>query len=268
MAGQNIDDTALAAQGLADAAFTFTFSEPRNGAQTGTARYATGAPAASPRPPATCLSRTPRSASSHRAAGPGRPRVGLFTGVRSDPFFADAEGSFHHFAWTGTNAFAGRNILSIAMEVPGDMLSADPAIRVWATVSVRRDGTLVQVDRGGHPTINPFINPNRAKDEFNTRQPADDLANYLQPWSKLLEDNGYPPDEARAAALIVLPDILRYNHAQPAAYPNGRALTDDVFSARFAWLTHGRVTCQGLKLHDDLLADFPCLGPPNLHPVG
>jgi hypothetical protein len=46
-------------------------------------------------------------------------------------------------------------------------------IGVWATVSVRRDGTLAQVDRGGHPTINPFINPNHAKDEFNTRQPAD-----------------------------------------------------------------------------------------------
>jgi hypothetical protein len=62
--------------------------------------------------------------------------------------------------------------------------------------------------------------------------------------------------------------ILRYNRAQPAAYPNGRALTDDVFSARFAWLTHGRVTSQGLKPRDDLLAEFPYLGPPNLYPVG
>ena len=26
----------------------------------------------------------------------------------------------------------------------------------------------------------------------------------------------------------------------PAAYPNGRALTDDVFSVRFAWLTNGK----------------------------
>lgn len=197
-------------------------------------------------------------------AGPVR----LFIGVRSDPFFADAEGSFHGFQWTGKDAFAYRNILSIAMEVPSDMLSADPVIGVWVTVSVRRDGKLVQVDRGGHPTINPFINPNDVKDEFNTRQPADDVANYLQPWSKLLEDNGYRPEEARAAALIVLPDILRYNRAQPAAYPNGRALTDDAFSARFAWLTHGRVTSQGLKPHDDLLAEFPYLGPPNLYPVG
>jgi hypothetical protein len=68
--------------------------------------------------------------------------------------------------------------------------------------------------------------------------------------------------------LIVLPDILRYDRAQPAAYPHGRALTDDIFSARLAWLTHGRVASQGLKPHDDLLAEFPYLGPPNLYPAG
>jgi Domain of unknown function (DUF4331) len=118
------------------------------------------------------------------------------------------------------------------------MLGTDPAIGVWATVSVRRDGVLVQVDRGGHPTINPFINPNDVKDQFNVRRPADDVANYLGPWSRLLEDNGYTSDGAAAAARIVLPDILRYDRSQPAAYPNGRTLADDV----------------------------PCLGPPNLLP--
>jgi hypothetical protein len=253
---------------LADAAFTFTFSEPRNGTQAGTARYATGAPARQPEAAGDVLIRDTPVGFDDTARPVQAGPVRLFMGVRSDPFFADAEGSFHDFAWTGKDAFAGRNIMSIAMEVPSGMLSDDPVIGVWATVSVRRDGTLVQVDRGGHPTINPFVNPNHAKDEFNIRQPADDVANYLQPWSKLLEDNGYPPDEARAAALLVLPDILRYNRAQPAAYPNGRALTDDVFSARFAWLTHGRVASQGLKPHDDLLAELPYLGPPNLYPVG
>jgi len=45
-------------------------------------------------------------------------------------------------------------------------------------------------------------------------------------------------------------------------------LPDDVFSARFAWLTNGKVSSDGLKPHDDLLAEFPYLGPPNLYPVG
>lgn len=123
---------------------------------------------------------------------------------------------------------------------------------------------LVQIDRGGHPSMNPIINPDSAKDEYNTRHPADDVANYLQPWSKILQDaGGYNGEQAQAAALKVLPDILRYDRAQPATYPNGRVLTDDVFSDRFAWLTNGKVTSDGLKPHNDYLAEFPFLGPPN-----
>jgi hypothetical protein len=251
----------------ADAAFTFVFSELRDGRQTGTAYFATGDQADQPEPAGEVLIRdTPVGFDASARAVQAGP-VRLFTGVRSDPFFADADGSFHGFQWTGQDAFADRNILSIALEVPNDMLSADPEIGVWATVSVRRDGELVQVDRGGHPTINPFVNPNNVKNEYNLRRPADDLANYLQLWSTLLEDNGYPPEEAEAAARIVLPDILRYDRTKPAAYPNGRTLTDDAFSARFAWLTHGRVGPDGLKPHDDLLSEFPYLGPPNLYPV-
>ena len=66
----------------------------------------------------------------------------------------------------------------------------------------------------------------------------------------------------------MLPDILRYDRNQPAAYPNGRALADDAFSARFAWLTNGKKSPDGLKPHDDLSAEFPYLGPPNLYPAG
>ncbi|MGH3298419.1 MAG: DUF4331 family protein, partial [Trebonia sp.] len=221
---------------MADAAFTFVFSELKDGAQTGTAYYATGNLARQPEAAGEVLiAGTPVGFdASARPAQAGAIR--LFSGVRSDPFFADADGAFHGFKWTGQDAFANRNILGIALEVPNDMLGDGPMVGVWATVSVRRDGTIVQVDRGGHPTINPFINPNNIKNEYNVRHPADDLANYLQLWSGLLEGNGYSPAEADAAARIVLPDILRYDRTKPAAYPNGRTLTDDCFSARFAWL--------------------------------
>jgi hypothetical protein len=252
----------------ADVAFTFTFSEFRDGAQTCTAHYATGSQARQPEPAGDLLvPDAPVSfddAAHPVQAGPGR----LFAGVRSDPFFADADGAFHGFKWTGQDAFANRNILSLALEVPSEMLGPDPEIGVWATVSVRRDDALVQVDRGGHPTINPFINPDGAKNLYNTRQPADDLANYLRPWSELLQGNGYTAAEADAAVRIVLPDILRYDRSQPARYPNGRALTDDAFSDRFAWLTNGKITSDGLKPHDDLLAEFPYLGPPNRYTAG
>jgi Domain of unknown function (DUF4331) len=139
-----------------------------------------------------------------------------------------------------------------------------PVIGVWAPVSLRRDGTLVQVDRGGHPTINPFINPDEAKNEYNRGQPADDVAKYLEAWSEILQKSGgYSPAEATTAAGTVLPDILRYDRAQPAGYPNGRILTDDVFSARMAFLTNGKVKTDAIEPHDDLLAEFPYLGPPN-----
>jgi hypothetical protein len=247
----------------ADVAFSFVFSRPKNGMQTGTAYHATGSEAGQQEPAGKVLIEgTPVGfdvAAHPVQAGECR----LFMGVRSDPFFADAEGALHGFQWTGQDTFAGKNVLSIALEVPNAMLGADPLIGLWATISLCRDGKLIQMDRGGHPTINPFINPDSAKDEYNLRQPADDVAHYLEPWSKLLEEHGYPPDEAKAAALTVLPDILRYNRAQPASYPNGRKLTDDVYSARFAWLTHGQITSDGLKPHDDLLPEFPYLGVPN-----
>ena len=247
----------------ADVAFTFVFSEAKDGAQTGTAYYAVGSGVRQNEPGGEVLvESTPvgfDASAQPVQAGPCR----LFTGVRSDPFFADAEGALHGFKWTGQDAFAGKNILSIALDVPDHMLGTDPVIGVWATVSVRRDGEFVQVDRGGHPTINPFINPEYAKDEYNARNPADDVANYLEPWSKLLQEHGYPAAEAVAAAHSVLPDILRYDRGQPAAYPNGRSLTDDVFTARMAFLTHGTATSGGLEPHDDLRAEFPYLGLPN-----
>ena len=79
----------------------------------------------------------------------------LFIGVRSDPFFADGGGAFHDFQFTGEDTFAGKNVLSMALEVPNDMLGPGPDIGVWATVSVRREGSLVQVDHIGIPWRHP-----------------------------------------------------------------------------------------------------------------
>jgi hypothetical protein len=247
----------------ADIAFTFTFSAFENGRQTGTAWYATGAQARRPEPAREQLAASfPVSFDGTVESVQAGP-IRLSAGLRSDPFFADVEGALHGLQWTGHDDFADNNVDSIALEVPNDMLGAGPVIGVWATVSLRRDGNLVQLDRGGHPTINPFINPDGEKNLYNTRHPADDVANYLGPWSKVLENGGYPPEEAKAAAMRVLPDILRYDRTKPATYPNGRVLTDDVFSMRFAWLSHGKVPPTGLKPHDNLQAHFPYLGLPN-----
>jgi hypothetical protein len=250
-----------------DASFTFVFSGLRDGGQTATAYFATGSQARQAEPTGEILARdTPvgfDAAARPIQAGPCR----LFVGVRSDPFFADAEGALHGFQWTGQDAFAKQNVLSIALEVPNEMLGTQPAIGVWAVVSVRRDGMLWQMDRGGHPTINPFINPDELKDEYNAGQPADDVARYRDFWAaRLQRSGGYSAAEATAAANSVLPDILRYDRAQPAGYPNGRILTDDVFSTRMSFLTNGKVGASGVGPHDDMLAEFPFLGLPNSLP--
>ncbi|MDQ2874704.1 MAG: DUF4331 domain-containing protein [Actinomycetota bacterium] len=164
----------------------------------------------------------------------------------------------------GNDTFGGKNILSIALEVPDAMLGPDPVIGVWTTISLRRDGTLVQMDRGGHPSVNPIINPDDVKDQYNTGQPATDIADYLPLWTRILQAGGaYTAEGADTAARTLLPDILTYDRARAATYPNGRILTNDCFSARMAFLTNGQVTSDGLKPHEDLQPDFPFLGPPN-----
>ena len=264
----NIDNDGDA---LADVAFSFTFSDIKDGAQTATAYYATGSDAQTREPRGETLIQTTPVGFDATAepvqAGPCR----LFFGKRSDPFFADADGVLHwlldgaagDFQWTGTDTFGGANILSIAVEAPNDMLGRGPGIGTWITTSLRRDGTLVPMDREGNPSFNPILNPNGIKDEFNATDPVDDVKNHLQPLSETLQQHGYSPDEAKAAALTLLPDILHYDRTMSAHYPNGRVMTDDVFSARMMFMVHGQATPQSIRPHEDLTTSFPFLGAPH-----
>jgi len=158
---------------------------------------------------------------------------------------------------------AAANIFTIALQAPNDMLGPGPGTGTWITTSVRRDGALVPMDREGNPSFNPILNPNTIKDQFNATDPADDVTNYLQPLAHTLEHHGYPPGEATAAAHTLLPDILHYDRTRPAHYPNGRVMTDDVFSTRMIFMVHGHATPQNIGPHDDLTTAFPFLGPPH-----
>jgi Domain of unknown function (DUF4331) len=264
----NIDNDGDA---LADVAFSFTFSEPNDGRQTATAYCATGDDARTREPRGEVLIEATPVGFDAMAMPVDAGRCRLFIGERSDPFFADAEGVLHWLAagepgvfdWTGTDTFGEANVLSIALEVPNDMLGRVPEIGTWITISLRRDGELVQMDRGGNPSFNPILFPDDIKDEFNATDPVDDVENHLKPLSETLQRHGYAPDEAEAAALTVLPDILHFDRTMPAHYPNGRVMTDDVFSTRMIFMTHGQANPQGVKPHDDLMDVFPFLGIPH-----
>jgi len=251
----------------ADVAFTFVFTESNGGSQAGTVYYATGSQARQPEPVGEVLIEGMPVGFDATAEIVQAGECRLFIGVRSDPFFADGEGAFHDFQFTGDDTFAGKNILSMALEVPNEMLGSGPEIGVWCTSSVRRDGELVQVDRYGNPSFNPFF-VDEFKNQFNAGHPADDVATFLEPWSKLLESRGYPSGVARETALTALPDVMHYNRTRPAHYPNGRVPTDDVYDIRMAFLTYGRVTSDGVEPHDDYLQEFPFLGVPNAQASG
>jgi len=111
---------------------------------------------------------------------------------------------------------------------------------LWATASVRRDGTLVQVDRYGNPSFNPFF-VDELKNQVQLRHPADDVFKpSLSPWSELLGEPRYPPAVARETALTVLPDVMYYNPTRPAHYPNGASLPMTSTTCALAILTYGQ----------------------------
>jgi hypothetical protein len=80
---------------LADVAFSFTFSEPKDGRQTATAYHAAGSQAQTREPRGEVLIEAIEvdfdAMATPVQAGPCR----LFIGKRSDPFFADADGVLH-----------------------------------------------------------------------------------------------------------------------------------------------------------------------------
>ena len=97
----------------------------------------------------------------------------------------------------GTNAVAGKNITSIAVEVPIACVTAggDPVIGVWSTASVPRsrlvsnvplsrvvqDRNLVQVSRLGMPLVNEIVIGLKDKDKWNESEPSGDaqFADYV-----------------------------------------------------------------------------------------
>ena len=118
----------------ADVAFSFVFSESTGGAQTGTVYYARGSQAREPEAVGEVLIEGMPVGFDAMAKPVEAGECRLFIGVRSDPFFADGEGAFHDFKFTGDDTFAGKNVLAMALEVPNEMLGSGPEIAVWATV--------------------------------------------------------------------------------------------------------------------------------------
>src|SRR5207249_12217484 len=93
---------------------------------------------------------------------PNVVKAGPYTfsaGLRSDPFFVDIDGFVNNFEWTGSDTIADKNVYSMALEFPGDLLGPSGDLALWARVSLRHDGSITSVDRGGQPTVTAIFNP-------------------------------------------------------------------------------------------------------------
>lgn len=270
---------------LDDIAISWVFAPPVDGRQTFDVYVATGEDARSAE---AVGDRVVTGAEVSFGVEPHVVRSGawlFFAGARSDAFFFDFDGiknlfdirghrnfTAPHFGgpspWTGVDSNATANVCSFAVELPTAELGADPDLHIWGRCSVRRDGQLVHVDRAGHPSVSSFFNTDDTKEEYNASEPVHDRERWTDQFVHLMgHTGGYDRDEAIAAieAEGLLPDVLTFDPAMPAQYPNGRVFTDDVINHRLLFLSKGDVPPPGLPPHTDTLAEFPYLGHP--HPA-
>ena len=269
-----------------DIAFSYVFSTPQDGRQTVDVYLATGDDAESPEAVGekifgaveVSFGKTPNIAKSGGFM--------FFAGARSDAFFFDFDGIKNLFdisgtrnftsphldelggksPWTGQDSNTTANVFSTVLELPTAYLGARPDIRIWGRCSLRGDGGLEHVDRAGHPSVSSFFNTDDTKLEYNASEPANDRERWIGQFIHLLgHTGGYTREQAIAAIDRegTLPDMLAYNPAKPAKYPNGRVFTDDVIDYRLEFLTKGECPPSGLSPHIDTLDEFPYLGTPH-----
>jgi hypothetical protein len=250
---------------LSDVALSIVFSPPDdNGRQLATVHLASGEQARDPHPRGEAIV---EGAELTSGSEPSVVRAGPYTfaaGLRSDPFFVDIDGLLNNFQWTGNDTMGDKNVYSMALEFPSELLGPSSNLALWARISLESNGSLTSVDRGGQPTVTAIFNPEDAKDGYNQGEPVQDRERYLERFAQVLEHvGGYGHDDAVTAAKQILPDVLRFDFSKPATFPNGRVPTDHVIKARLAILGNGRIPSDGLKPHDDLLSEFPYLGAPH-----
>lgn len=230
-----------------DIAFSFVYSAVADGAQKVDVYLAVGAQASTV---AAVGSQIFGGVEVSFGAEPTVVESGGFTfaaGARSDP------------------SHAGANVIATMIELPNSYLSASPDVRIWGRCSMLRDGRWVHADRAGHPSLDSYITNDDTRTEYRSGEPNRDRERWMgQLIDVMARTGGYTREEAITAieADGTLPDVLTYDPSQPAEYPNGRTLSDDVVGYRVAFLTRRANPTRGLNPRNDFHPEFPYLGSP------
>lgn len=188
--------------------------------------------------------------------GGGKLRAGNF----DDPFFFDLLGFRDGFQFTGDDFFAGFNVSGIVIEMPNARLGRD-RIGFWGRTRVNG----VQMDRVGRPAISTaLLADSEAKDLFNQTEPKDDLMNYGDMVREAITGLSGDAAYAQMITMILLPDVLTIDRAQPTNFLNGRTLADDVIDVELNVLSKGGVTTDGVNANDLPFSNtFPYLASPH-----
>jgi len=177
--------------------------------------------------------------------------ITVFAGPREDPFFFDLIG-FNRFIanvnsqtttpavpnfglFTGVDAFLGKNINAIAVELPINMLlpAGSTKLAVWAVTYLGNPATqsLRQIDRMGNPAVNTALISTPLKDSFNFGLPENDARDFMPTIAGNLIKYGV--DQVNVLPVLAkagIPDTLKFDTTLPDGFnqipPNGRQLSD------------------------------------------
>ena len=247
---------------VADIAYRVRFATDKSGAQTATLRRAEGLQAAGTGDDGRIIMENAPVSTGSEAQTTEAGEYRFFAGWRSDPFFFDTQGALNNLQFTGDDFFAEADVCSIVLEVPNSSLGTGK-IGLWQRTIDGTGGKWVQADRGALPSQSVFLTGEK-KAEYLSGEPADD-GRFVTVFAHSLEHTGgYTSEQATRVAKTLLPDILFYDPARPASYPdNGRKLTDDVMDGFISILSNGRLTGDNVGPHKDLLSSFPYVGAPH-----
>jgi hypothetical protein len=273
---------------------TFSKQTSRTARQTATIAFsgacgpALACPAQFSVPDATTLSSGSAEVAPPQKISDFGPGLKLFAGLTDDPFFFDGPAELLYRASRFANvtdpsvfgrkrdAFAGYNILTLALRIPRAVLegipnlacfgTSAPAPCIGLTVYTQRevDGVFKNLDRMGIPAVNTvFVRPLATKDAYNAASTVDDAnglfaTEIVNTLTALQTTSGIP---ILAAIAVTNGDILRLNlnrqsfgreggtnqgTAQaPAGFPNGRRPGDDVIDTIVTLVNNGRNVLSG-----------------------
>ena len=243
----------------AEIAFHVLFTNIDNGQQTATLYRMTGAEARGTGPVGKVIIQHAPVSFTQAACITTQGEFRFFAGIRSEPFFADPTGFFNNLQWSGQDFWAGKNVFSIALDLPNSALGDQPQISIWGRTMASVDGVLTSVNQMGRPGNNAL----RQGADTNRTPPAQQRECFFSQYVGTFQTFGYTEAEATKLTLEWLPDILPYNYLRAEGYPNGRKLTDDIADNLVEIITQGKMKDDLVYPHPDYLAEFPYLGTPS-----